>query len=69
MAGGKCFALRRFLEELAPFGIEELNTGHILFESPQPLLSIVKNSPHLKIIHLYNETHEAVFKQLAISSK
>ena len=66
----KCPVLRRFLGELAPFAIEELNATHMLFENQQPLVAIVKNSPHLKIIHLpFNKTCELVFKQLAISCK
>ena len=55
---------------MAPFAIEELNATQMTFENQQPLVAIVKNSPHLKIIHLpFNESCELVFKQLAISCK
>ena len=55
---------------MAPFAIEELNVTQITFRNQQPLVAIVKNSPHLKVVHLpFNETCELVFKQLAISCK
>ena len=54
---------------MGPYGIEELNTARMIFGSDQYIITIIKNSPHLKVLHLDQDEHEAIFQQLAISCK
>ncbi|CAL4124424.1 unnamed protein product [Meganyctiphanes norvegica] len=42
------------LKTLGPFSLDSLNTHRMDFEHPAPLIAIIKNSPFLKIVRLYN---------------
>lgn len=42
------------LKNLGPFSLDSLNTHRMDFEHPSPLITIIKNSPFLKTVRLYN---------------
>ncbi|CAL4089369.1 unnamed protein product [Meganyctiphanes norvegica] len=64
-----CTALSRFLEELGPFNLEELNTHLMIFENPVPLVTVVKHSPKLRVVHFFDQDMEPVMKQICKCSQ
>lgn len=50
------------LDTLAPFKLKELNILGTIFDDPQPLAVIIKNSPNIRVIKMYSLKGDHILK-------
>lgn len=60
----ECLTFAKVLESLGPFNLQELSTLKLSFEDQAPLIIILKNSPELRKLYIFQTVSPRILKHL-----